>query len=124
MSTEAAETNFAIPREVYYRCIWTVRDARRLEHILGICRSDDCDPKEDFGRTEWTGIVNGEIMARAEADLDAINTALDKIPDVYRRGIILNITEGQTFSELAHPNTWKKWKKIFIYQLAQELHLI
>lgn len=124
MSTEAAETKFTIPREVYYRCIWLVRDASRLERIVGIFRTDGGSPEEDSGGTEWTRIVDGDITARAEADLEAINTALDKIPDVYRRGIILNITEGKTFSELAHPNTWKKWKRLFIYQLAQELHLV
>ena len=108
----------SLPREVYYRCIWTVRDMKRLGEIA--CAAAD---KADAASDEGT-IVSEDVIMQSALTLKCINDALGKIPDVYRTGIMDNIIRKEAFSDLAHPNTWKRWKLVFLYELARELHLI
>ncbi|MBQ6315338.1 MAG: hypothetical protein IJH90_05755 [Mogibacterium sp.] len=105
-----------LPREVYYRCIWLVRDAERLRTVS--------EPGDHPFPDGMDIIVSEAVIRKARGDLAHIDAALNMIPEVYRSGVINNITRGDPFSDLAHPNTWKKWKRIFISELAKELDLI
>ncbi|MBQ3291473.1 MAG: hypothetical protein IJH43_03765 [Mogibacterium sp.] len=112
-----------IPKDVYYRCVWLIRDSIRLERI-----TEACCPGNEAGNgsdeKDEAVIIDENVIRRAETELTSINKALHKIPEAYRREIIANIIYKSPFSDIAHPNTWKKWKQIFIYELAHELHLI
>lgn len=147
-----------MPAEVYYRCIWLVRDSKRLELLAelsnaeygceesqesaytGTCESpiiageshnkrdlqldDETDPGGWRIDMESSVIVSEEVVSRAEIELACIRAAIMRVPSAYRQGIIDNIASRKPFDDTAHPNTWKKWKQTFIYQLAKELHLI
>lgn len=97
--------SYILPREVYYQCIWLIKDMERLQ-----------DLKRDVGRSS-VGIA-------ATKRLDAIDRALEELPDVYREPMIRNIINKEEFPETAHENTWRKWKQLFIYQLAVNLELV
>ena len=113
-----------IPQDVYYRCVWLVKGRQRLLELteLGGAASQDVIPSA--ASTTGSVIVSEDVINQAEKDLACIRNALDRIPGAYREGIILNISDKKPFGDMAHPNTWKKWKQEFIYQLAKELHLI
>ena len=107
-----------LPREVYYRCVWTVRDASRMKGLVSAGDTYSEDRIEEY-RTVSDGVIR-----KAAEDLGCISRALTHVPEVYRYGIIDNIAEKRAFDDLAHPNTWKRWKLVFLYELAKELQMI
>ena len=116
-----------IPQDVYYRCIWLVRGRRRLQDLAEM--SDDTlqasvSASEMEDDHSDAAIVSEAVIRQAERDLESISNALERIPGAYREGILSNIADKEPFGDMAHPNTWKKWKQEFIYQLAKQLHLI
>lgn len=108
----------SLPREVFYRCIWTVRDMKRLSEIANAAAAE-AEIMSDEGK-----IVSEDVIIQAVFTLKCINAALGKVPEVYRTEIMDNIIKKEAFSDLAHPNTWKRWKLVFLYELAREMHLI
>lgn len=89
-----------LPKAVYYQCIWTVRDIDRLAAI-------SVDDKY------------------ARFRLEAIYTSLEVVPSEYRKEVLKSIIDyGRGYSDDAHENTWKRWKKAFITELAHKLRLI
>lgn len=89
-----------LPKAVYYQCIWLVRDIDRL-------------------------VVLSEVDEYARFRLDAIYKALDVVPLEYRDDVLKSITQyGKGYSDNAHENTWKHWKKKFIFELAHNLRLL
>ena len=114
-----------VPGEVYYRCVWLIRDRDRLEEIASFSKTKpEQDRSEKAPPGEGLNYVSEAACERAAEELMCIDSALIKVPEAYRQGVLENISLKKPFSDLAHPNTWKKWKQVFIYELALELHLI
>ena len=65
-----------------------------------------------------------DAMEEASWKLSCIKKALLAVPEEYRVDLIDNIAEGASPPVFAHENTWKKWKKVFISELACNLKLI
>lgn len=124
---DAPGSNIRLPREVYYRCVWTVRDMERLKKMASVLAYDGGN-STDLSCTvesECAGELVSEAAAkRAEYELRCIEKARASIPEVYREGLLDNIINKEPFSDFAHPNTWKRWKLVFLYELAKELCLI
>jgi hypothetical protein len=119
---DAPSENIRLPREVYYRCLWTVRDEKRLRRLAALLDpgsepSVQCDPED-------ARLVREETARHAAFEAACIDRALSRIPDVYREGLLDNIRDKTPLGDFAHPNTWKRWKLVFLYELAQELCLI
>ena len=102
-----------LPSEVYYQCLWVVKDMNRLQEIAGMEFRREM-LAEDVLTYGNTAMQESPVAAEAMFKLDCIHRALMEIPEIYREGIIENI----------HENTWKKWKQRFIYMLAENLRLI
>ena len=126
-----------LPREVYYRCLLTVRDVTRLRKLADIAyittgsMSESPEHTQDAERSmEQTSeedscmILSESVVKQAASDVRCINSALERVPEVYRKGIMDNIVDREPFDDLAHPNTWKRWKLVFLYELARELNFI
>lgn len=119
-----------IPGNVYYRCIWLVRDSKRLRELVEMDRaaSENAPHATLYGTDLYSDdeavIVSEAVIQRAEEELDCMDRALSRIPEAYQDGILANIISKDPFADTAHPNTWKKWKQQFIFELAKELHLI
>ena len=115
-----------LPREVYYRCLWTVRDVTRLRQLADTASivtgsvSGSLDREDD----DTYMILSERVVRQAASDVRCIQSALEHVPDVYRKGIMDNIVMRIPFDDLAHPNTWKRWKLVFLYELARELNYI
>lgn len=114
-----------LPREVYYECVWIVRGMDRLERMVtdgipeeranGVIRAD----RTSEGNEVWE-------FAREEAfvRLMAIRSALEVIPECYREGVLRSVMErGGRTPEGAHENTWKRYKQVFLHELAKQLAL-
>ena len=99
-------TSYLVPKEVYYQCVWMVRDSERL---LWLALSDE---------------VDDSVAAAARRRTDAIESALYAVPEEYRLGIMRHVKDREAFDDYAHENTWKKWQQRFIYELAVNLMLI
>ena len=139
-----------LPREVYYRCLWTVRDVTSLRQLAdtaslvagSMSEYPDREGTIDHGRRQTFDegvfdhsrmqtsdddtymILSERVVKQAASDIRCIQSALEHVPDVYRKGIMDNIVMKTPFDDLAHPNTWKRWKLVFLYELARELNYI
>ncbi len=99
----------SLPREVYYQCVWMIRDMERLKSLV---ESSDSDAGPD------------DRIDDAIVKIDCLNRALEEIPGYYRKGIIESVkVRGGGFDEFAHANTWKKWKTRFMQAFAANLGL-
>ena len=98
-----------LPREVYYQCVWMIRDMERLEKIA---MSSNYESGQDHR-------IDDAIVK-----LDCLRRALEEIPDYYRQGVISSVKiRGGGFDDFAHINTWKKWKMRFMHAFAANLGL-
>lgn len=133
---DAAGREIKLPKEVYYRCLWTVRDERRLRELAGLMRRDDgsnmdehpadnrAGTAQEGGTDQKAVIVSDDVVQRAAAEIACIRRALAKVPEVYREELLDNIVDKEPLPDFAHANTWKRWKLVFLYELAKELRLI
>ena len=56
--------------------------------------------------------------------IESIEAALFSIPEKYREGIKQKLVDGKSYGDEFHPNTWKKWQQVYIYNVAKNLGLI
>jgi hypothetical protein len=96
----------------------------RLEKLAMVVDSGFDDNEIVFFEVDEDAIENKEVLEQAKFKLGCIQRALEEIPQEYRLGTIASISEGVPFSVIAHDNTWRRWRKIFIRHLASELYLI
>ena len=120
---DAPGSGIKLPKEVYYRCVWIVRDRSRLERLAAVT--------DENGDSVWTeesadavSMVSEAAVQQAAHELECIDNALESVPEVYREGLLDNIIEKKPFGDFAHPNTWKRWKLVFLHGLAKQLNLI
>ena len=130
---DAPPGNIRLPKEVYHRCQWLVRDSARLRKLAEASPERPENPCEEGVKHDFLSaediygpvtVADEAAIRRAVYEMDCIRRASEKIPEVYREGLLDNIVDRKPFSDFAHPNTWKRWKLVFMYELAKELHLI
>ena len=115
---------YRMPKAVYYQCMWTVKDIDRLKRLAMVADKGFRDNEIVFFEADEDAIDNREVLKQARFKLNCIKRAIREVPEEYRRGTIDSIVYGVPFSALAHENTWRKWRKVFIRHLARELCLI
>ena len=113
-----------LPKPVYYQCVWLVKDIDRLQNLAAIRRqgisSEDVICFED----EELTVINEAVLIQAEHKLACIKGALDELPEEYKYDMIDSMVYGYLPVEKAHENTWRKWRRFFIKELAFRLNLI
>lgn len=115
---------YRLPKAVYYQCMWTVRDMDRLKR-LALAADTGCRANElVFFEVDEEAVSDREVLKQAKYKLACIKRALEDVPEEYRKGTIDSIVYNLPFSEMAHENTWRKWRKVFIRNLASGLKLI
>lgn len=124
---------YVMPEAVYRQALWAVKDLPRLKDSLE--RRMDCEGRPSgaslvgervSGRNPCENDVTAsEAMERAmlSIKIQAIEDAFYQIPDKYREGIRLKLTEGKAYGDDFHLNTWKKWQQIYIFHTAKNLGL-
>ncbi len=89
-----SQKGYLLPFSVYMQTLWCVRDYHRLKSLSN---------------------------ENAVEKLEAINNALEQVPEPYREGILGNIIFHSNYGDFAHENTWKLWKQRFVYYVANNL---
>lgn len=85
---------YILPRTVYLRTIWTIRDYHRM--------SDD--------KIEYE-------------ECRAIETARDCIPEEYRQAVWDNIMYGKPYPQIAERSTYGHYKSKFVCKAAELLRI-
>ena len=94
----------------------------RMRGAEGGC--NEYDYNEDSRESEDITVAREEVIRHAVFVTECVREALDSIPEEFRTGILENIINKTDFNTEAHSNTWKRWKKAFLYRFAFNLGLI
>lgn len=117
---------FWLPKAVYYQALYAVRDYDRLcEEYRDILNSSA--PCAD-GQPRSSKIGNpteqkAERLSEVSEKLDAIERALNKLPEEYRKGVFDNIRKNTAYPYIAGRATWVRYRRRFLYYVAHNLHL-
>ncbi len=134
--------DYALPPSLYMRVLSTVRDYPRMKESISdvlyggssAIYNDEFAKKNKDGKIEIKRAIMpkakhvGKVtenkalkIAQTSETIKAIDDALQKIPQEYRKYIFENIIYKKPYPYYAHRNTWSKWKGIFLYFVADEL---
>lgn len=120
---------FLLPDEAYRRTISTIRDYDRRKEQYENLPSDNgavgfvkaSNGSDTTDNTQKMGIIRAEISR----EIEAVDQAMEIVPETYRSEILRNILFPRTgYNGYAHRNTYHYWKRKFIYMTAENLNLI
>ena len=109
------KNEYTVPKAVYYQCIWLLKDLDRLRKLEAV---------SNYAAGEDELVFFMDILNKAKWRLNCIRRALIKIPEEYRQGTLDCISYNVPYSDMAHENTWRKWRQVLIWELAKNLFLI
>jgi len=113
-----------VPKPVYYQCVWILKDIERLKRLEAVDNYRSSNDEFVVFVDEEEVIRNAEVLYQARFKLECIRRALLAVPEDYRQMTIDSIVYGLSFGDMAHENTWRRWRQIFIRELAGNLNLI
>jgi hypothetical protein len=115
---------YKVPKAVYYQCVWLLKDIERLRKIEAAGKVPRGDDELVFFVDEEKIVLDETVINLAREKLRCVRKALQMLPAEYRQSTLDCIVLGVPFADTAHYNTWRKWRQIFICELAKNLHLI
>lgn len=113
--------DFKLPKDLYFRTQWLIRGYYRLrEEYKDIVWAKNTEQDGMPRSTEPGNPTERDAIKLAEksADIDAIEKALRRIPEEYRKGIMESIIYHRRYPDTAHLNTWKNWRQRLVYWTA------
>lgn len=120
------KTKYILPRAVYNKTLWTIRDYHRIQ--------DEVKTMIAVGGGKSEGPSSGAPgdptfrLAVKYADyleiLNAIDEAKANIPEEYREGIWNNIQYDVRYPRDAERSTYGHIKSRFVYEVAVNLHFV
>lgn len=114
----------SIPKAVYHQCVWILKDIERLRRLEAVgCYAGGEDEMVFFVDDEEV-IKSAEVIEQAKWKLECIRRAMRKVPSEYRQSTLDCIIYNVPYGDMAHENTWRKWRQVFIEELAKNLFLI
>ena len=123
-----------LPQPVYRQALWAVKDLLRLQERLEELRRDAYAVGER--KIQWYGggykggfvcdATGGKAVEIANISwrIDAIVRAFDSVPEKYRKGIENKLVHDVPYDDQCHPNTWKRWQQVFLYNVAENLCIL
>jgi hypothetical protein len=115
--------NYWMPNALYRQMIYIFRDYERTkseaEEILLASSGGYSGIKSAPGDPTANKALKYGEMIRI---IDAVNNALQQLPQEYRLGVFNNITYGSPFPAIAHRNTWSTWRSRALFYTAKNLH--
>ena len=124
--------DFVLPEAVYRQALWAVRDVGRLKEKLAAEGDGPAGPYADAAARQ---IKSGKAKrqadptARAGGDraeialrIENIERALTCVPAEYRESVRARAFDGSDGGQIEEA-VWKKWRQIFIYNVAVNLGL-
>ena len=113
-----------VPKPVYYQCIWIIKDLDRLRRLEAAGNYGHTEDEFVFFVDDEEIIRDSGVLTQARFKLDCVRDALAAVPEEYRQKTLDSIVYGIPFDDMAHENTWRKWRQFFIRELAKNLLLI
>lgn len=119
---------YFLPNTLYKRVLAVIRDYDRqrseiVDILYSLPEKDMTEVPIDNGTgrpTEKKAIK----LSLYQNDVDAVTSALEKIPEEYRNGVFRNILYGERFNDTAAYRTWIRNKQKFVFEVAKNLYLI
>lgn len=119
-----AKNKCRVPKAVYFQCCWIVKDIERLRRLEAIGSYSARADEQVYFVDEEQVIRNADVLVQAAWKLECIRKAIAKVPKEYRQTTIDCIVYNVPYADSAHENTWRKWREVFIRELAKNLLLI
>ena len=120
-------TRDILPRAVYMKTIYQIRDYYRLKENL----RDVVDEQPDPRQPHTAGLAKGSVVEtkaiRREKDRDiisGIDEALHTIPQEYQHGVWQAVMYNAPYPKDADPSTYTRHKSRFIIMVARNLGFI
>ncbi|MBE6850923.1 MAG: hypothetical protein E7504_04165 [Ruminococcus sp.] len=115
---------YKLPHNLYMRMLYLVRDYERMKserkNILHGSPASDGIPCAGIGNPTENKAIK---LASMDSDCAAVERALSGIPTEYRKGIMDNICYGSPYPIDADYETYGRWRRRFLYYIAQNLNL-
>ena len=118
------KNEYSVPKEVYYQCLWLIKDIDRLRKLEAVSNYAAEEDELVFFVDDEDVIRDAKVLDNAKWRLNCIRQALIKIPEEYRQSTLDCISYNIPYSDMAHENTWRKWRQVLIWELAKNLFLI
>lgn len=119
-----SNNKYRVPKAVYYQCVWILKDMDRLRRLEAISSYAGKNDELVFFVDDEEVIRNAEVLTQAVRKLECIRSAIAKVPKEYRQSTLDCIVYNVPYGDSAHENTWRKWRQVFIRELAKNLLLI
>lgn len=116
---------YKTPHNLYMRMLYLVRDYERIkaERADILCSSPAHDGQPHTGLSNPT--ENKAIkLAMLSQDCEAVEKALQDVPEEYRKGIMDNICYGAPYPYTAHRNTYSYWRTRLLNTVAKNLNIL
>lgn len=118
---------YQLETPVRMQVLWLIRDYERI--TLQYNNMLDSSPVTLTGVSVGNSIskpTENKAIKRAEYSkkIDAIDYALELVPEEYREGIWNNILYRSPYPYTAGETTYRRWKARFLYKVAERLYMI
>ncbi len=118
------KNGYSVPKAVYHQCIWLIKDMDRLRKLEAVSNYASGEDELVFFVDDEDVIRDAEVLDKAKWRLGCIRKALLAVPEEYRQSTLDCIRYNVPYGDMAHENTWRKWRQILIWELAKNLFLI
>ncbi len=121
------KNKYKLPTPVYHQTVWLIRDYERICEELGDILLASPDPPDGMpsghhlSEEVYTKVRRREQLLNKKT---AIEDALGRIPDEYRRGVWENIQLRKAFPLDADRSTYVRHKSRFIIDVALSMGFI
>lgn len=118
---------YLLPQPLYRMTLAFIRDHnRKVTEYKSIMDESPPPPDGQPRSSKQTNPTERDGIRRAELrdSIKAVDSALENIPDEYRKGVWLNITEYRRYPDDADPRTYRTYKQRFIYHVAHNMFWI
>lgn len=116
---------YRLPHELYMRVLYLVRDYARIkaarEDILYGTPERSGAPIRGHGSPTENKALQLYALGN---ECDAVDNAFAVIPKEYRKGVWENIVHRAPYPSDADTETYGRWRRRFLYQIAKNLHQI
>lgn len=120
---------FVLPDTVYRQALWAIRDMPRIMKEIEELQEISLPAGTAVHEPQIRGMYSDRTgktavrLATLSAKTAAIESAFVSVPEKYREGIRNKLFYGIPYGDDYHPNTWKKWQQVYIYNVARKLDL-
>lgn len=114
-----------LDRSIYFQTIWYIR--RYWDFLIEYEDIINGSPIPSEVKSSSPSNPTEAKYFRAEKvkkEIDIIEAALDIVPEEYREGILCNIILRERYPSNFNSKTYKKWKRRFVYAVANKKDFI